>query len=241
VIDASPHKVLLAIPCMDGRIWAECMLSIIQTLSVSGGQVTPFVLTGDSNICHARNSVAHYFLTKTDCDTLFFLDSDIAFSPSDFAAVLDGQEQVVIAPYARKVFGMEPVGFGMGFCRIHRSVFQTLSDMTDSEGQEALPRYFYNGEVATHFFFTGASPDARWFSEDTGFWHWCALNGITQRLERRTRLGHIGFYKYECPNQIPDHVTPYRGNGPYPDLNPVQDPKSIPVDSPGPPELQPPM
>lgn len=237
--DGSPRKVLLAIPCMDGRIWSECMLSIIQVLAASGGQVLPYVLSGDSNICHARNRIAHYFLTKTDCDTLFFLDSDIVFTPSDFAAVLDGEEQVVIAPYARKFFGMEPVGFGMGFCRIHRSVFETLSEMADDEGQEALPRYFLDGEIATHFFFTGASSDARWFGEDSGFWHWCALNGITQRLERRTRLGHLGYFKYECPNQLPDHVVPYRGTGPYPDLNPDEDSEtvSIPVDHP---ELLPP-
>lgn len=240
MIDASPHKVLLAIPCMDGKIWTEVMMSVIQILSASAGQVIPYVLVGDSNISHARNSMAHYFLTKTDCDTLFFLDSDIVFTPSDFAAVLDGQEQIVIAPYARKFFGMAPVGFGMGFCRIHRSVFETLSELVDIEGSELLPRYYLDGEVATHFFFTGASTDARWFSEDTGFWHWCALQGITQRLERRTRLGHLGFYKFECPDQLPAHVQPYRGAGPYPDLNPATDSETVRVQVDHP-ELLPPM
>lgn len=215
-VDATPNKILLAIPCGDGRIWAETVMSIIPILAASEGRIQPFWSIGDSNIAHCRNSMVHFFLTQTDCDTLFWLDSDIVFTPQDFAYMLEGDEQIVIAPYARKVFGMQPTGFGMGFCRIHRSVYTTLNEAVDEEGQEACQRYYLNGEVATHFHFTGASTDARWFGEDTGFWHFCALKQMTQRLERRTRLGHIGLFKYEYPNQLPDHVTPYSGPGAYP-------------------------
>ena len=67
-----------------------------------------------------------------------------------------GPERIVIAPYARKVLGMAPTGFGMGFCRIHRSVFQMLDGLVDENGEEQLGRYYIEGQgVATHYFFTG--------------------------------------------------------------------------------------
>jgi hypothetical protein len=220
LIDATPQKIMLAMPCMDGRIWVETMMGVMAVLAPAQGAIQPYWHVGDSNIAHCRNGIAHYFLTRTDFDTLFFLDSDIVFTAEDFAYLLEGKEQVVIAPYARKIMGSPPTGFGMGFCRIHRSVFDTLNGLLDDEGGEALGRYYIEGQgVATHFFYTGASTDARWFGEDTGFWHFCAMNNITTRFETRTKLGHIGFYKYGCPNQLPAGVVPYAGPRPY-DLPP---------------------
>jgi hypothetical protein len=227
MVDATPSRIMLAIPCMDGRVWAETMMSVIPVLASSEGAIIPYWRVGDSNISHCRSAIAHYFLTRTDCDTLFFLDSDIVFSPQDFAYMLEGQEQIVIAPYARKFFGMAPTGFGMGFCRIHRSVFEKLNDLTEEDGSEALGRFFLDGEVATHFFYTGTSSDARWFGEDTGFWHYCALQSMTQRLERRTQLGHMGFHKFGCPRQIPEHITPYVGPGPYPEVPISEEPAQV--------------
>lgn len=216
-IDATPGKILLAMPCMDSRIYVQTMMGVLEVLAASGGDITPYWAVGNSNIAECRNSIAHYFLTRTDFDTLFFLDSDIAFSARDFLYVLEGSEQVVIAPYARKIMGREPTAFGMGFCRIHRSVFDALNAMDDGEGGEGLGRYYLEGQgVATHFFYTGASTDARWFGEDTGFWHFCAMSGITQRLEKRTRLGHIGTYVYGWPDQLPAGVVPFSGPSPYP-------------------------
>jgi hypothetical protein len=222
-VSYEPQKILLAMPCMDGKICIETMMGVLEVMAPAGGLIQPYWSYGDSNIAHCRNGIAHYFLTRTECDTLFFLDSDIVFTPRDFAWVLEGPEQIVIAPYARKVLGMQPTGFGMGFCRIHRSVFETLNNLIDDEGGEALGRYYIDGQgVATHFFYTGASTDARWFGEDTGFWHFCAMNNITQRLERRTNLGHVGRFVFGCPDQIPAGVVPYTGPGPYPAPEPDQ-------------------
>lgn len=218
---SQPQRILLAMPCGDGRICAQTMMSVLSIMAPSEGQIQPYWHLFDSNIAHCRNAIAHYFLTRTECDTLFFLDSDIVFTNQDFACMLEGDEQVVIAPYARKIMGMSPTGFGMGFCRIHRSVFDTLNALTDEEGGEGLGRYYIEGQgVATHFFYTGASTDARWFGEDTGFWHFCALNRITTRFETRTKLGHVGQFVYGCPEQVPPGVVPYSGPGPYPVLQP---------------------
>jgi hypothetical protein len=217
VIDCTPQKIMLGLPCGDHRMYAEMVMSLIGVLAGSGGLIQPFWHNGDSNVCHARNEIAHHFLTATDCDTLFFWDVDIVATMQEFLYVLDGPEQVVIAPYARKEMGREPVGFGMGFCRIHRSVFDTLNEWTNEDGSEALQRYYITGKgIATHFFYTGSSPEARWYGEDTGFWHFCACNDITQRVERRTQLFHLGLHRYGYPNQLAGHAPPYAGAGAYP-------------------------
>lgn len=216
-MNCQPRKILLAMPTIDGRIWAQTMMNVIEVMSVSEGLIQPYWHIGDSNIAHCRTAIAHYFKSKTDADTLFFLDTDIVFSARDFAYMLEGAEPIVIAPYARKILGMSPVGWGMGFCRIHRSVFDALDELKTAAGEEALGRFYLDGEVATHYFQTGASADARWFGEDTGFWHYCAIAGLHPRLEQRTELGHIGSFVYGCPTQIPPHVTPYTGPGPYPE------------------------
>jgi hypothetical protein len=224
-LDCTPIKVMLAMPCMDGRICCETMMGVMSVMAPSGGNVIPYWSIGDSNIAHCRNGVAHYFKTQTDCDTLFFLDSDIVFTAEDFAYMMEGPEQIVIAPYAKKIMGMPPTGFGMGFCRVHRSVFEMLDGLVDEEGQEQLGRYYIEGQgVATHYHFTGTSTDARWFGEDTGFWHFAALNGMSVRYETRTRLGHVGRFVFGYPNQLAAHLTPYTGPGAYPgmDVAPVE-------------------
>jgi hypothetical protein len=197
---------------------AEVVMSLVAVLAASGGGVQPYWLCGNSNVLMARNLIAHYFLYSTDCDTLFFWDSDIVATVQDFTYVMEGEEQIVIAPYARKEMGREPVGFGMGFCRIHRSVFETLNEWTQ-DGEEVLGR-FYQSElpqpIATHFFYSGTSPEARWYGEDTGFWHFCARNGFTQRLERRTELGHVGRHKFGYPNQLSAGIVPTVGASAYP-------------------------
>jgi hypothetical protein len=218
VIDASPKRILLAVPCGDARIYTETMMGIIAVLAASGGDVQLFTHNGDSNVSHARNMIAHYFLNqRPELDTLFMLDSDITFTVTDFARMMEGDQQTVIAPYARKQMGREPVGFGMGFCRVHRSVFDTLNAWEADDGSEMLQRFYVEGQgIATHFFYTGASPEARWYGEDTGFWHFCARNQITQRLERRVCLGHLGLHKYGYPGQLDGWPVPYVGPGAYP-------------------------
>jgi hypothetical protein len=227
VIDFTPQRILLGLPCGDHKMYSEMVMSMVQVLAASGGLVQPFWHNGDSNVAHARNEIAHAFLTEfPDFDTLFFWDVDIVATLQEFLWMLEGPEQVAIAPYARKEMGREPVGFGMGFCRIHRSVFDTLNEWTNEDGSEALQRYYITGKgIATHFFYTGGSPEARWYGEDTGFWHFCAMNQITQRVERRTQLYHLGLYRYGYPNQLAGHKPPYTGPGAYPpDAAPQEEP-----------------
>ena len=201
--------VLLATPALDFKLDVEHVQSVIAVLAQSAGGVQPYWLCGNSNIAEGRNRIAHFFLRHTPCDWLVALDSDIVFSLTDWGHLAEGDEDIVIGPYAKKVLGQPPVDFGLGFTRIHRRVFQRLADwMTEGEadnggGEESLHRFMLDGELAVDYYYTGASSDCRWFGEDSGFYHWCAMNNISMRQEKRTRLGHVGRFVYRYPDQIP--------------------------------------
>lgn len=201
-------QILLAIPCMDGRLETLTVFGLIQVMAATGGAVRPFFLTGNSNIADARNQIAHHFKVHAkECEELIMVDSDIGFDLEAFTYLMEGTDPIVIAPYARKSIGEAPVDMGAGFCRIHRSVFESLDAWTIEEGpdagREALNRYYSKSGIVTDYFYTGATRDSRWFGEDTGFWHWCAMRGFKARLEKRCRLVHIGKFYYCYPDQTP--------------------------------------
>lgn len=203
-------RVLLATPALDFRVDVQNISGLIAVLAASSGGVQPYWICGNSNIADARNKIAHYFMRHTPCETLVAVDSDIVYTLKDFEFLMEGDEEIVIGEYARKVVGKPPVDFGMGFVRINRSVFQNLADWTceappdETPGQvDSLNRYMMDGELAVDFFYTGATRDSRWLGEDTGFFHWCAMRDIKTRKETRTRLGHVGRFVYGYPDQTP--------------------------------------
>ncbi len=206
--DGVTNRVLLAFPSLDFKMDCMCVKGMLEVLSVAGGQVRPFWNMGDSNIRHCRNAIAHYFKTKAlDCNRIVWVDSDIDFALQDFTFLMEGDEDLVVAPYARKAIGMPPVDFGMGFVRMSRRVFAKLDAWLTEDGSEALHRYYLNGEIAVDYFFDGATPDMRWMGEDTGFFHWCALLDMSIRQEKRCRLGHWGRFRYGYPDQTPGLIA----------------------------------
>jgi hypothetical protein len=206
-------RILMALPVMNRLMDVKCVMGQMSVLAAAGGEVMPFYLAGNSNISDARNQIAHHFMEHTNCEHLFCVDADIGFTLQDYHYLMEGTEDIVIAPYSRKSFGELPVDFGFGFCRISRKAFATLRDWMTEDGQEALPRYRMKGEIAVHYFFTGAMPDMRWMGEDTGFFHWCALNNISMRQERRTTLLHIGAYEFPYPPQSANDAAAQNDEG----------------------------
>jgi len=156
---------------------------------------------------------------------------------------------LVCAQYAFKNEGLEPVKLGMGFVRIHRSVFDTLANLKHAQSEEharltdligeleekrnaALksdsvervaelehiiavvrtnlpdrggePRCWQlmsRGRLISDFYPSGPLvnhlvPTAEWKGEDHGFWTLCMIAGLIPRIERRTRLVHIGRKAY---------------------------------------------
>ena len=143
---------------------------------------------------------------------------------------------LVCAEYAYKRDTFEPVQFGGGFYRVHKSVFSILANLehpdngrvemdativqrmldwdtdepmsptlleqlkasvTSTAGTPRLWQCTYGGRMFYDFFPSGAMlsaglPHGDWKGEDHGFWTLCSLAGLIPRVERRTRLIHIG-------------------------------------------------
>ncbi len=160
---------------------------------------------------------------------------------------------LVCCEYAYKRDTFEPVQFGGGFYRVHKSVFSMLANLqhppgdtvsvsraalkalqdmredtrelndvdyprsaveavldsvSDSAGTPRLWQCTYGGRMFYDFFPSGAMlsaglPHGDWKGEDHGFWTLCALAGLVPRIERRTRLIHIGRkgYPYLGPDE----------------------------------------
>lgn len=158
-MSGEPKRIMLAIPCHDARVDVATVAGLLQVCAAGGGSVQPFLSAGDSNIAHHRNSIAHALKTRPeykDCDTLVWVDSDIGFTVQDFLYVMepnaDGTHpDLVIAPYSEKNESGRSIEWGMGFVRTSRELFEKL-DAWMVEEQEALNRYYLNGELATHYF-----------------------------------------------------------------------------------------
>jgi hypothetical protein len=129
-------------------------------------------------------------------------DSKGAFLYTQRAADL-----LVCAEYSFKNEEMGPVKLGMGFVRIHRSVFETLSELKHEDGTSRCWQTMREGRLITDFYPSGPLlsqliPTADWKGEDHGFWTLCMLAGLIPRIEKRTRLTHIGRKAY---GYDPDH------------------------------------
>jgi len=199
--------IYAAIPSLDRRIDVGCIGGVVQCMHHL--KRWPYHYCGNSDIALARNVIANRFMEKeTDFDWFMMIDSDIEFDLSDFELLWEGDEPIVTAEYSKKVIGQPPASFGLGFTRVHRDVFQKMKDAQTSDGQEAVPRFYYDGAVHCAYFTSGPSPEARWIGEDRSlFMRIAMLTNCTYRLEKRTRLRHIGWFAYHYPDQIPDFAA----------------------------------
>jgi hypothetical protein len=204
VID--PHSVFIGRPIFDRPTpWHERGLHEIIEDRLVGGE---YMHVGESSISTARDYIVHFFLTRSRCDWLVWIDSDIAFSRQDWAYLMEqqGNELAVCGEYLKKTLDLSPqvANFGLGFARIHRSVFEQLDALTRDDGGARLLRYRsavdINGQRSVEDFVEyhpiGVMPDGSRRNEDHCFWLLVRLAGIEIRKEKRTRLGHTGAYTW---------------------------------------------
>lgn len=182
-----PRTVYLAIPCADGRLMSEVAGSIAQTAGLWGGISMPAEC---SHVSLVRNLIAAQFLASP-FEWLVCVDNDIRFSREDLLLLLQPRgpsphshemlatptptridtgtasgtrtmaDVLVCAEYPYKNDNLEPVKNGMGFVRIHRSVFRTLEQLKQDGGTVNVP-----GEVldrlAESFLDTNTPTDEHW-------------------------------------------------------------------------------
>jgi hypothetical protein len=196
------ETVLVVMPAYDRRIDIGCFGGLIACLPF---YERPFFLVGMSNISLARNELAHIFMEKSPIkyDWMMMIDSDIVFTTADWLLLWEGDEDIVTADYSKKIIGERPVSFGLGFTRVHRRVLEKIKDLKKEDGTEYAQRFYHKGEMMINYFPNGANPDGRWLSEDHGFFVLASLTDVKPRVEKRTRLLHVGSFEYGYPDQLP--------------------------------------
>ena len=219
-----PLSVLLCIPTYDGMLHVPCVGGLTACASAHLFADQTYVIGVPHSL--ARNSLAHTFLKSSKKhEWLVFIDADIGFSERDFRMLMnyppydladypnaegttvtdDGYALIVNAEYAKKKPTYEACRFGLGFTRIHRSVFERLDALSHEHGAPIIEQYMDRGRLTSHYFIQGVIDAGNWRSEDTGFFLLCRMAGIVPRIEMSTQLYHYGrgCWTYKGPNAAP--------------------------------------
>ncbi len=209
----NPLSVLVGCPAYDGKVETGFAggLAACAAAHLFGNIV---FLNTCSSVRLARNFLAEGFL-RSGYEWLVFIDADICFAVKDFqllcgypiikgqpmdivnddATLLKGYPLISCAEYSKKMESGEPAKLGMGFCKIHRSVFEQLQALNNADGSAMLCTYTFQGRFC-HDYFVDGPVQGMWFTEDNGFFQLCRLAGIIPRIERRTSLIHMGKREY---------------------------------------------
>src|SRR6185436_20137226 len=108
-VDVTDTKVFVACPVNRDFPW-QTTLSLVESLSALSWRQIKYefqLLTQGSQIDLDRSTLAHQFL-QSDCDRIFWIDSDMRFSIDDFFRILalSTQYPIVGASYPAKKAGM---------------------------------------------------------------------------------------------------------------------------------------
>jgi hypothetical protein len=195
------EKIVVAMPVYNSLVDAGCVNGLLSCIPF---YCRPFIYAGNSSIALARNVIAHTIIEKMpEAEWVMWIDADTRFTPDDWKLLWEGEEEIVCAEYARKILGMPPVQFGLGFTRVHRSVYERIKQLTHEDGAERVNRFYHDGQMLVDYHPNGALQSGKWIGEDQGFFMWANLTGAKLRLETRTRLVHAGTFGFGYPDQIP--------------------------------------
>lgn len=170
----NPRSVYLAIPCGDGRLMSETAGSLVQSTGLFGAVSMPaecshvslvrniiadqflqspfeWLVCVDSDIRFRREDLL-LLLQPRDPSAEYFREefpSSAAPVPTRIdTGVVSGTrtmaDVLVCAEYPYKNDLLEPVKLGMGFVRIHRSVFRTLEQLKQDHGTVNIPGHLYD-------------------------------------------------------------------------------------------------
>jgi len=206
-----PRDICLAIPCKTGLVDVMCMRGVCNIIGTGRLANQPLFKFGGSNVGAVRNTIADWFLNKTQCNWLVMVDDDIGFTLADWDLLFEDEagELAVCAEYLQKIDGAQvPAVFGLGFARVHRRVFELLIELTTSDGTPWVRQGIYAGSLVWDFFPQGVNVAGEYRQEDHGFWSLVHTAEVSIRMERRTHLQHSGrsTWTYDAATvDVPSH------------------------------------
>lgn len=215
VLSMAGMNVFLAMP-MHRDLPAETARSLLETVVTLTRIGIPFTMewqVGSSRVTAARSKAVHQFL-KTECNRLFWLDSDMSWKPDDFLRLLalSSRLECVGGIYVPKrdppqfqfnpgdpshvesnEFGCLSIhGMGLGFTVVHRSLIETLA-------ANALKVIFPDIEgPAARVFREDIDEQGRDRGEDMAFFADVRDLGFKVWLDPSIVLGHIGTKEYSA-------------------------------------------
>lgn len=173
-------------------------------------------IAGDSLIGRARNNIVHHFLNNTDCDYLFFIDSDIAFSPEAVIKLMNHSVQGVVCGrypikqndlrWCENVYPNEVPDendlikaqeSGTGLMIIHRKVFEEMISKSTREDGHCSIKYFCDMFKDWRYsFFDVGVLGQRYRSEDWLFCHRTREIGMQVYVDTKCIVNHMGWASY---------------------------------------------
>lgn len=148
-----------------------------------------------SVVTSARNHAAHLFL-RSDYKFIFWIDSDMEWTPEAFFKVL---AMAIVRDIARAGYPakQEPLIFdfdGLGFCCVSRRVMEAMAGK--------VPTVFYGDHAPCKEIFieakrkseraTEAGADYEFLAEDTHFFMLARSLGFETWIDPEITLGHVG-------------------------------------------------
>jgi hypothetical protein len=214
------RKVLIAIPCYDGKINVQTAFSLAvvgQALAAYGAGLQFAEMSGCSILPRARNILVKKFL-DSDCTDLLFIDADVVVKPESILRLvaLSGDKDVVAGTYPTRTINryftfnpgesiddFNPVfdGNGLlktdvaptGFMLIRRHVLETMV--------KNHPEWTYridndpNGKVE-HAIFDFKLEGERYVGEDIMFCRRAIAEGFTLWVDPMISLPHVGTQEF---------------------------------------------
>lgn len=203
-------RVVVGIPA--GRDFhALTVRSLLETFDqcrTMGIHVQLALVANNAIIQWARDEVVDLFL-QTNCNRLFWIDSDIVWDPNDFVRMLalSQKRDIVCATYPAKKepttfyvnydklvtddLGLfEIKGVGLGFTVMNRRVVEALVD----NAPKALDEI--SGKEIAQVFRVGMR-DGKRVGEDMAFFEDARKLGFKVHLDPLVKLKHLGLKQYE--------------------------------------------
>lgn len=197
-----PRDICLAIPSKMSSLDVMCVKGLCNIIGSGRLANQPMFLYGGSNVGAVRSMIAHQFMNKTTAEWLVMLDDDIGFGLEDWDYLFEDHagELAVVAEYLQKIDGQRTIAhFGCGFARVHRRVFELLTELTGHDGTPWVRQGIYAGVLMWDFFPQGINAAGEYRQEDHGFWQLVRATQVPVRVETRTHLLHSGrsTWKYD--------------------------------------------